>query len=100
MKPSEGSRKKRKQKVVKELAEEDTQEAPVDSSTVPREALSSAEEKKHTLPNLCDPSKGQLFPNFDKMEDWEEFEDVRKNQIVSRFRQETENRHKFISQLN
>ena len=35
--------------------------------------------KYYKLPNLCDPEQGQLFPDFDKIEDWEEFEDIRKD---------------------
>ena len=47
----------------------------------------SAKTKRHyRLPNLCDPTQGQLFPGFDKYEDWEEFEDIRKDQILNRFR--------------
>jgi len=34
------------------------------------------------LPNLCDPNKGQLFENYDKYEDFDEFDNVYKDQIL------------------
>ena len=45
------------------------------------------------MPVLCDPAKGQLFEGFDKMEDWDEFEEMYKDQILTRFRRDTENRN-------
>ena len=48
---------------------------------------------KHRMPVLCDPAKGQLFEGFDKMEDWDEFEEMYKDQILTRFRRDTENRN-------
>ena len=32
--------------------------------------------RKHRKVLLCDPAKGQLFPNYDKYEDWDEFDSV------------------------
>lgn len=60
----------------------------------------SSESKLRKLPNLCDPSKGQLFENFDKINDFEEFDNVYKDQILSRFRRDTQNRNRFTQQLN
>ena len=60
----------------------------------------SGRQRRYKLPNLCDPAQGQLFPNFDRHEDWDEFEDARKDQILSRFRVDTEKRNKFTDALN
>ena len=52
------------------------------------------------MPNLCDPEKGQLFENYDKFEDFEEFDNVYKDQILNRFRKDTNNRNQLTRELN
>ena len=42
--------------------------------------------RQKKLPNLCDPSKGnQLFPEFDKCENWNDFESGYQNEVAQRF---------------
>ena len=53
--------------------------------------------KKHKkLKNLTDPKKGQLFQGHDMFDDFDEFDNVYKNQVLSRFRFFADNQTKFI----
>ena len=40
---------------------------------------SGKKKRRKKLANLCDPEQGQLFANFDRFDDWDEFEDARKD---------------------
>ena len=56
--------------------------------------------ERHKLPNLCDPAKGLLFPGFDKTEDWDDFDNKYKDEILQRFKVDTKNHAEFTQALN
>ena len=55
---------------------------------------------RHRKVLLCDPAKGQLFPNYDKIEDWDEFDSAYQDLILKRFSQDCQNRMKFTNGVN
>ena len=73
---------------------------PPDMNITEQKMFEHIMKKASKLKNLTDPKKGQLFFGHDMFEDFDEFDNVFKNLVLTRFRRQADKQLAFNQDLN